>query len=606
MCSTVAQLPKVFQRTPSQVRNVCIVAHVDHGKTSLADCLISASGTISVRMAGKLRYMDNREDEQTRGITMKSSAFSLYFEPLLLNLIDSPGHMDFSSEVTSAVNIADVAVLVVDVVEGVCPQTENLLRQAVYNHLDIVLVLNKIDRLIVELKMSEADAFRHIRQLFEQLNSCYAQILQMQLVEEEWQKVEEREKSLHFDPTHRNVIFASAIHAFGFSLEDFAAVWSQKLKIAQAELLEAMFSDHYFASGRIQPDAEAKGKKTLFEQLVLQPLWDVHKCALIDKDADRLKELASKLSLPPLKSRRVDEAFDEFMRNWLPLTSAVVKACAKASSPETAFSRDERLNVILDSDENHPLREHIRQCDPTSDFATVVVSKLFKHEEKRIALCRILSGTVRTGQELHVAGSKEEDAGRVIIKRLYIMLGRELVPIERAPAGTVFGMETEDWLTGSTLCSQRCDKPVHFDTSSIEPLVRVTIHSLGGPEEWDELKAALKQLAMLDSAVRLFQQENGDLALVTAGEVHLQKCLQDLNDLGQTNIVVSEPIVPFLETVIPDSQSSYAKIVATQLTECTMKQHGVHFKLRAVPIPDEIVEFLQKNETILAHLREGM
>lgn len=235
----------------------------------------------------------------------------------------------------------------------------------------------------------------------------------MQLLEEEWQKMEEKEKSLHFDPTNRNVIFASAIHGYGFSLEDFAAVWSKKLKLDQAELLDSMFSDRYFASGKLHPDAEAKGKKTLFEQLVLQPLWDVHseyrcgctsviltvllECALIDKDAERLKELATKLSLPALKSRRVDEAFDEFMRNWLPLTSAVVKACARACSPETAFARDERVNSALDSDENHPLREPIRQCDPTSDFTTVVVSKLFKSEDKRIALCRILSGTVRRG-----------------------------------------------------------------------------------------------------------------------------------------------------------------------------------------------------------------
>lgn len=131
------------------------------------------------------------------------------------------------------------------------------------------------------------------------------------------------------------------------------------------------------------------------------------------------------------------------------------------------------------------------------------------------------------GQELFIAGSTDDAAGsRATVKGLYVLLGRELVPVEKAPAGAVFGLETDDWLTGTTLCSQRCEKPLHFDTSSIEPLVRVTIHSLGGPEEWDELRAALKQLAMLDSAVRLFEQENGDLALVTAGEVHLQKCLQ--------------------------------------------------------------------------------
>lgn len=108
-----------LQKCSSNVRNVCILAHVDHGKTTLADSLIASNGIISQKLAGKLRYMDSRKDEQLRGITMKSSSISLYFESqrkndeFLINLIDSPGHVDFSSEVSTAVRLCDCAIIVV-------------------------------------------------------------------------------------------------------------------------------------------------------------------------------------------------------------------------------------------------------------------------------------------------------------------------------------------------------------------------------------------------------------------------------------------------------------------------------------------------------------
>lgn len=113
--------------------------------------------------------MDSRKDEQERGITMKSSAIALLHsfnnKDHLINLIDSPGHVDFSSEVSTAVRLCDGAIVIVDVVEGVCPQTIVSLRQAWIEHIKPILVLNKIDRYILELKLSPLDAYYKIMQV---------------------------------------------------------------------------------------------------------------------------------------------------------------------------------------------------------------------------------------------------------------------------------------------------------------------------------------------------------------------------------------------------------------------------------------------------------
>lgn len=244
----------------------------------------------------------------------------------LINLIDSPGHIDFSSEVSTASRLCDGAVILVDVVEGVCSQTVTVLRQAWVEQLKPLLVFNKIDRLINELKLTTGEAYVHINKLLEQVNAVLGSFFQGERMEEDllWREniekrldattIKERgepdnqtsgrgkeseddmldpliaetytnfkekdDEDIYFAPENNNVIFSSAIDGWAFTIQQFAVFYEKKLGIKRSILEKVLWGDYYLdpKTKRILNAKHLKGRtlQPMFVQLVLENIWAVY------------------------------------------------------------------------------------------------------------------------------------------------------------------------------------------------------------------------------------------------------------------------------------------------------------------------------------------
>ncbi|CAI9296284.1 unnamed protein product [Lactuca saligna] len=399
------------------IRNICILAHVDHGKTTLADHLIASSGggVLHPKQAGRLRFMDYLDEEQRRAITMKSSSIGLQYKGYAINLIDSPGHMDFCSEVSTASRLSDGGLVLVDAVEGVHIQTHAVLRQAWIEKLTPCLVLNKIDRLIVELKLSPLEAYNRLQRIVHEVNSIVSTYKSEKYlsdvdsilagpageVSDENQEFIEDDEEDTFQPQKGNVVFACALDGWGFSICEFAEFYASKLGASSSILQKALWGPKYF----IPKTKMIVGKKGLssgskarpmFVQFVLEPLWQVYEAAL-DTNGDKgiLEKLIKSfhLSIPPRELQHKDPKYvlQSVMSRWLPLADAILSMVVKhMPDPISAQSfRVSRLlpkreildNSVGDSEvvaEAELVRKSVEACDSQPDSPCVAfVSKMF-------------------------------------------------------------------------------------------------------------------------------------------------------------------------------------------------------------------------------------
>ncbi|CAG8925569.1 unnamed protein product [Penicillium salamii] len=474
-----------LQRKPEDIRNICILAHVDHGKTSLTDSLIATNGIISPKLAGKIRYLDSRPDEQLRGITMESSAISLFFSMLrrpspdaapvpkeyLINLIDSPGHIDFSSEVSTASRLCDGAVVLVDAVEGVCSQTVTVLRQTWVEQLKPILVINKMDRLITELKMSPAEAFSHLSRLLEQVNAVIGSFYQGERMEDDLQwrermedrintsssrdqdrkkqsaddesasviteateatEFEERDdEDLYFAPEKNNVIFCSAVDGWAFTIRQFAAIYEKKLGIKRTVLEKVLWGDYYLdpKTKRVLGVKHLKGRalKPMFVQLVLDSIWAAYAATTGgDKgkgDPVLLEKITKSLNIniPPyiLRSRDPKNIMTTLFSQWLPLSTALLVSVIEYLPSPPAAQTARLPEMIKSSPGSDFISEDIKKA--MVDFKTGPDEPVVAYVSKMVAIpeSELMSSKKRTGgtmtadEAMEIARRKREEIAKM-------------------------------------------------------------------------------------------------------------------------------------------------------------------------------------------------
>ncbi len=197
---------------PEHIRNIGIVAHIDHGKTTLSDNLLAGAGMLSEDLAGRACWMDSDEEEQARGITIDASNVSMVHtvngREYLINMIDTPGHVDFGGDVTRAMRAVDGAVVVVDAVEGPMPQTETVLRQALKEGVHPVLFINKVDRLINELKVDPQEMMIRLGKVIDKVNKLIKGMNEDLYTNGGWK----------LDAMKGNVAFGSALYKWAVSI----------------------------------------------------------------------------------------------------------------------------------------------------------------------------------------------------------------------------------------------------------------------------------------------------------------------------------------------------------------------------------------------------
>nr|CAG4648483.1 EOG090X00RJ [Polyphemus pediculus] len=589
------------------IRNMSVIAHVDHGKSTLTDSLVGKAGIIAGSKAGEMRFTDTRKDEQERCITIKSTAVTMYFElgekdmafitaadqrdkdekGFLINLIDSPGHVDFSSEVTAALRVTDGALVVVDCVSGVCVQTETVLRQAIAERIKPILFMNKMDRALLELQLDQEELYQTFQRIVENVNVIVAT----------YSDDSGPMGEISVDPSKGSVGFGSGLHGWAFTLKQFAEMYADKFKIDVLKLMNRLWGENYFnPTTKKWSKSKAADNKRSFCMYVLDPLYKVFD-AIMNYKKEETESLLTKLNIKlNVEDREKDgkALLKAVVRQWLPAGDTLLQMIA-IHLPSPATAQRYRMEMLYEGPLDDEAAMGIKNCDPNAPLM-MYVSKMVPTSDKGrfYAFGRVFSGKVCTGMKARIMGpnytpGKKEDLYEKAIQRTVLMMGRFVEAIEDVPSGNICGLVGVDQFlvkTG-TITTFKDAHNLRVMKFSVSPVVRIAVEPKN-PSDLPKLVEGLKRLAKSDPMVQCIIEESGEHIVAGAGELHLEICLKDLEeDHACIPLKKSDPVVSYRETVSEESD---------QL--CLSKSPNKHNRLymKAVPMPDGLADDIDKGE----------
>ncbi|CAG4927566.1 unnamed protein product [Colias eurytheme] len=548
------------------MRNITLMGHLHNGKTSFVDCLMRQThpDTINNDTTIPMRYTDTLFVEQERGVSIKSMPVTLLLKDIkgkshLLNIMDTPGHVNFSDEVTAALRISDGAILFVDAAEGIMLNTERLLRHAVQERVPLTLCINKIDRLILELKLPPADAYYKLRHIIDELNS---------VLETTHPQDNPEEPVTIFSPLLGNVCFASSLYDVCFTLESFAAMYANThdCGLRASDMAAWLWGDVYFNAKtrrftKKQPHSSAQRS---FVEFILEPLYKIFAQVVGDVDTtlpDVLAELGikltkqeSKLNVRPLLRLVCSRFFGDFC-GFVDMVTRHVPSPLDAAARKVAHCYRGATGALRDDmlacDQSGRLVAHTTKMYPTDDCTFFLV------------LARIMSGTLYAGQTVRVLGENystqdEEDSRIMNVGRLWIFEARYKVELNRVPAGCWALIEGIDQPIVKTCTLVSADeeeelhtfKPLRFNTQAIVKIAVEPVNPSELPKMLDGLRKVNKSYPVLSTRV----EESGEHVILGTGELYLDCVMHDLRNMySEIDIKVADPVVSFCETVVETS-----------------------------------------------------
>ncbi|KAF8104075.1 hypothetical protein N665_0181s0094 [Sinapis alba] len=557
----------------NNIRNMSVIAHVDHGKSTLTDSLVAAAGIIAQEVAGDVRMTDTRADEAERGITIKSTGISLYYQledeslikkykgerdgnEYLINLIDSPGHVDFSSEVTAALRITDGALVVVDCIEGVCVQTETVLRQALGERIRPVLAVNKMDRCFLELKLEGEEAYQTLQRVIENANVIMATYEDPLLGD------------VQVYPEKGTVAFSAGLHGWAFTLTNFASMYASKFRVDESKMMERLWGENFFDPATRKWTSKATGSLTCkrgFVMFCYDPIKQiVNTCMNEDKDKlwPRLQKLGVNMKSDE-KELTGKHLMKRVMQSWLPASGALLEMMI-FHLPSPSKAQRYRVENLYEGPLDDKYATAIRNCDPEGPLM-LYVSKMIPASDKGrfFAFGRVFAGKVGTGMKVRIMGpnylpGEKKDLYVKSVQRTVVWMGKRQETVEDVPCGnTVALVGLDQFITKNATLTNEKELDAHTIRAmkfSVSPVVRVAVQCRVA-SDLPKLVEGLKRLAKSDPMVVCTTEESGEHIVAGAGELHLEICLKDLQDdfMGGAEIIKSDPVVTFRETVLERS-----------------------------------------------------
>ncbi|OAL36215.1 hypothetical protein AYO20_04629 [Fonsecaea nubica] len=587
---------------PEGIRNIAVAGHLHHGKTAFVDMLVMQTHDLEERLdkrVGKrrdeqLRYTDTHFLERERGISIKAAPISMVMQGTkgkshILNIIDTPGHVNFVDEVASSLRLVDGVVLVVDVVEGVQVNTEQVIKHAVLEDIPMVLVINKMDRLILELKIPPTDAYFKLKHVVEEVNTVIENT------------IPGRGEKRRLSPEKGNVAFACTSMDWVFTLPSFAKMYAETYpKVDAAEFARRLWGDIFFnpRSRKFTRKGMEEGAKRAFVNFVLEPIYKLYSHTISESPEDlapTLQTLGITLKPSQLKSDAKVLLKLVCAQFFGPASGFVDMVVQHVPSPVDGARRmlDNYYTGSLES----KVGDSMTKCD--SDGPLVIeVTKLFSSTDAKTfnAFGRIMSGTASPDQVVRVLGEAysledEEDSTTATIMGVQIACSRYNIPVSGVPAGNLVllsGIDNSIVKTATVVSEKFPDsedayifKPIRHFTESVFKVAVEPVNPSELPKMLEGLRKINKSYPLITTKV----EESGEHVVLGTGELYMDCVLHDLRTLyAEMDIKVSDPVTRFCETVTETSAIMCYALTPNKKNKLTMI---------AEPLDDGIAEDIE-------------